>query len=168
MKIARVNSLNNVNSNQKSKRASNNPNFGLFVLADEEVGVRLVEKVLGYYDNLPFARKLVDLIDLCKSTKGIVYTDGKAQVEAYNGEGIQIYQTPNASKLGSLNAALESVVGNHQIKTTEPLETIGEIARRLVEILTDCPIVKNIQDFLSKPQKPITDAVSDAIKSAAA
>lgn len=170
MNIARINGFNSVNSNQNSKKSQSKPNFGVFVLADAEAGQVLVEKIIDH-GNLKYVKKLVDLINVCKSKKEIVYVSSNDSAKVYNEAGIEICPTKDLNWFGSLYMALENVVGK-STKITESQnpkqETIGEIAKRLVDVLKDCPVVKSVSDLFSKPPAPITDPVSGAIKKAAA
>lgn len=165
MNIAPINKTNNTSSNQGFKKTSYNQNFGLFVLADAEAGEALVEKIIDH-GNLKYVRKLVDFITLCKNKKEIVYINSKNPAKVYNEVGVQIHQTNDLNWLGTLYMALENVVGKDSAKMAESQslkkETIGEIAKRLVDVLKDCPRIKDIQTFFNP-----TRASEAATKSAA-
>lgn len=170
MNIAKINGFNSVNSNQNSKKSQSNPNFGLFFLADVEAGETLVEKIIDH-GNLTYVKKLVDLIILSKNKKEIIYISSKDTAKVYNEAGVEICPTKDLNWFGALYMALENVVGK-STKITEPQnpkpETIGEIAQRLVDVLKDCPKVRNISDLFNNPPAPVTDPVSGAIKKVAA
>lgn len=153
MKVASVSSINNVSQSQNSKKAACKPNFGLFVLADAEAGEALVEKIIGH-GNVNYVSKLVDLITLSKSAKDIVYISSKDSAKVYTPAGLQICPTNGLNEFGALYMALGNVVGKYPTQVTEAKnlkqETIGEVARRLVDVLKDCPMAENIEKFFQK------------------
>lgn len=153
MNIAPISKTNNTNSNQGFKKTSYNQNFGLFVLADAEAGEVLVDKIIDH-GNLTYVKKLVALITLCRNKKEIVYISSKYPAKVYNEAGVRIYQTKDSNWLGVLYMALENVVGKYSSKMTESQnlkqETIGETARRLIDVLKDCPVAEDIQKFFQQ------------------
>lgn len=156
MKIAQINGFNSINLNQNLKKNPYSPNFGKFVIGGSETGASLVQRV-GQLTNVQFAEKLVDLIEASKLAKGVVYIKGINIVQAFNRDGKQIYQTTNARTVEPLYSAVLNIVNAESLRgevhSNPKQNTIQSIASRLKEIINDCPMVKNIQEFLDNQAK---------------